>query len=207
MLGYAPIIAIRWKQKLDMLPHHSGGVLEFSKNGGAWQNAFNNPNVYNFYGYLQGNKDTLFNGQYAFSGRDTIWRDIWFCVRGTISDSFRVRYSFFSDTLTQVREGWMIDNMFVQRTIFHTVAQVPGSKDSKVYPTITSGVVFIEAEHLTAPHFIKSVTVTDASGRVIQQYTDEQSRYMIDFSQHPPGQYLVKVITNLGSETFPVLRN
>ena len=53
-----PIVAIRWKQKLDMVSHHSGGILEFSRNGGTWENAFNNPDVYNFYGYLQDNEDT-----------------------------------------------------------------------------------------------------------------------------------------------------
>jgi hypothetical protein len=204
LFGGSPIIAVRWKQKLDMLPQHSGGVLEFSKNGGAWQNAFNNPNVYNFYGYLQGNKDTLPGGIYAFSGRDTIWRDIWFCVRGTISDSFSVRYSFMSDTSMPGRDGWIIDNMLVQRTFFHTITTAESGRDSKVYPTITNGVIFLEAEHRSQPHFIKSVRILDMAGRTVREYTDEQPRYMIDLSEHPPGQYLVKVNTNLGSETFPV---
>ena len=206
LLGHTPIIAVRWKQKLDMQSHHSGGVVEFSKNGGAWQNAFNNTaNVYNFYGYLQANKDTLPDGTYVFSGTDTVWRDIWFCMKSSPADSFAVRYSLLTDTTAAGKEGWMIDNMLVQRTFIHTVAQVENKRDSKVYPTATTGIIFVEAAHLQQQHFIKSVSITDATGKIVRRYTDEQSRYVIDISTCPSGEYFVKVITNLGSETFPVM--
>ena len=181
--------------------------MSFSKNGGPWQNIFNNPNVYNLYGFNQANKDTLLTGQYAFSGTDTLWRDIWLCFRSylTISDSVVVRYTLKTDTISNSKEGWMIDNMLVQRTFVHTIRKEESGRDSKVYPTSTTGTIFVETEHLSADHVIKSIRITDAGGKIVQQYNDEQQRFIIDIGHLPRGMYYVKVVTNLGNETFPVL--
>lgn len=99
----------------------------------------------------------------------------------------------------------MIDNMIIQRTFVHTVGKVDPGHDSKVYPTNTTGTIFIETEHLSMQHVIKSILISNADGKVVQRYIDEQQRYIVDISAFPPGMYYVKVITNLGKETFPVL--
>jgi hypothetical protein len=204
--GVNAVVAIRWKQKLDMEKRHSGGIVEFSKNGGAWQNIFNNTSVYNFYGYMQANKDTLNNGAYAFSGQDTTWRDIWLCFRYiAATDTMDFRFTFMSDTSSNRKEGWMIDNMMAQHTFQHTVSQIGTTHDSKVYPTQTTGLVFVEASHLLQPHYIRSLSVSDRTGKVLQHYNDEQSRFMIDLGMYPTGTYYVKVETNLGTELFPVV--
>lgn len=203
--GTSGLIAIRWQQKLDMEKGKAGGVVEFSKNGGAWQNMFNNSSVYRLYGFAQANKDTLFNGQYAFSGLDTVWRDIWFCMQATSSDSFDVRYTFLSDTGITGREGWIIDNMLVQRTFFHTVGKVESGHAARVYPTSTSGSLIVEAEHRSANHYITSLRITDQSGRIMRQYHDQQSRYILDIGDFPDGRYNVQVRTNLTSEHFSIL--
>ena len=200
------VIAVRWKQKLDMQKKHAGGIVEFSKNGSAWQNIFNNSAVYNFYGYLQGNKDTLLNGAYAFSGTDTVWRDVWLCFRNaSVSDSMSVRFTLKSDTSGVWGEGWMLDNMLVQRTQVHTVSAVETGHEAKVYPTETGGILFIEAAHLSQQHYIRAIQITDATGKVVQSYNDEQQRFMLDLGSLPSATYFVKVTTNLGAETFPVV--
>lgn len=205
-IGGSPVIAVRWVQKLDMEKKQDGGIVEFSRNGGAWQNIFNSPFVYNLYGFLQSNKDTLRSGQYAFSGTDTVWRDIWLCFRNLrLSDTISIRYTLFTDSNANMREGWMIDNMLVQRTFIHTVSGVPGDHDSKVYPTSTSGIFFVEAAHLSQQHVIKSIIITNESGRVVQQYHDEQQRFIIDIGSLPAGRYFVSVTSNMGKEVFPVL--
>src|SRR5688572_8861630 len=74
------ILAFQWMQKLDMDHDYDGGIVEFSIDSGAtWQNAFNNPYVYNFYGFDAANQDTLSSGDYAFSGTDTLWKNVWLC--------------------------------------------------------------------------------------------------------------------------------
>jgi hypothetical protein len=203
--GY-PFVAVRWKQKLHMQKKEDGGIVEFSKNGGPWQNVFNNSGVYNLYGYLQSNKDTLNSGEYAFSGTDTVWKDIWLCFRGlTISDSMAIRFTLKTDSTNNSKEGWMIDNMLVQRTLVHTVGQTGSGRDSKLYPTSTNGIIYIEAEHVTQNHDITSVLIYDANARIVQEHHDIKQRYMIDLAGLPAGEYFVRVTTNLGKETFTVL--
>ena len=74
------ILAIQWKQKLDMDFGKDGGIIEFSVDGGnTWQSAFDNPYVYNFYGFDTNNVDTLQTGEDAFTGVDSTWKDIWLC--------------------------------------------------------------------------------------------------------------------------------
>jgi hypothetical protein len=202
------VIAIRWKQKLSMDRGHSGGIVEFSKNGGPWQNAFSNPNVYNFYGFLQTNRDTLSNGQAAFTGTDNVWRDVWFCLRApyaSISDSFDIRYTLSTDSSGEKLDGWIIDNIMVQRTFQHTVEKIEGGHVSRVYPTNTTGIVHIDAAHTADRHVIQSVRIMDNSGRILQSYAGEEKRYMIDISMLPAGRYNVLVTTNKGTETLPVV--
>ena len=46
------IFALQWKQKLDLDTAFDGGIIEYSTDtGNTWVNVFNNPNVYNFYGF------------------------------------------------------------------------------------------------------------------------------------------------------------
>ncbi|MBZ0100223.1 MAG: hypothetical protein K8F30_14170, partial [Taibaiella sp.] len=54
-------VAFRWTQKLDLDTNRDGGIVEYSLDTGqTWVNVFNNPNVFNFYGFDSSvNKDTL----------------------------------------------------------------------------------------------------------------------------------------------------
>ena len=91
------ILALQWKQKLDMDIDYDGGIIEFSSDtGNTWKNVFNNPYVYNFYGFDTANQDTLISGDYAFSGTDSTWKDIWLCFDLSwlsFSDSLMFRYT------------------------------------------------------------------------------------------------------------------
>ena len=92
------ILAIQWKQKLDMEKHHAGGVIEYSiDTANTWTNIFNDPHVYNLYGFLPANQDTLWTGDVAFSGTDSSWRDVWLCFDMSwlsFNDSIYFRYTF-----------------------------------------------------------------------------------------------------------------
>jgi hypothetical protein len=198
------IIAFRWKQKLDFEAGKDGGIVEVSKNGGVWQNIFNNPSVYNLYGFDQANKDTLPSGAYAFSGRDTSWRDIWLCFGFVNSkDTFSLRFTMVSDSANN-GEGWMIDNLLVQRTLQHTVSSIEMNELVRVYPTLTTGVLHIDASHTSQKHVIKSLSIVNADGKLVRQYNDEQDRFLIDIADLPQGQYYVSAVTNLGKESTPV---
>jgi hypothetical protein len=202
-------MAVRWKQKLDLDSGRDGGIVEISTNGGnTWVNVFNNPIVYNFYGYDTTNKDTLTTGEVAFSGTDSTWRDIWLCFDESYLstyDSLIVRFTLQTDSINNNKEGWVIDNLIEQKTWAHTVKKMEEDQYLRVFPTRTTGIINIEAQKLQEFHIIKSMRLIDMQGRVVREYGTCPTKYYIDISGHPDGMYHLKVNTNKRSETFPVI--
>jgi hypothetical protein len=190
-----------------------GGIIEFSVDTGqTWQNVFNNPNVYNFYGFQPVNKDTLITGEYAFSGTDTTWRDIWLCFHYSylgVTDSPMFRFRIKTDTVDTIqREGWLIDNLVAHRTMIHGLIKDPEEKNQlKVFPSVTTGIVNIEAEKREEYHIIKSIQVIDLAGKVVQQYGTSPVKFFIDLSNLVNGLYYIRVETNLKTEVAPVMLN
>lgn len=202
--------AIQWKQKLDLDAQMDGGIIEYSTDTGTtWHNVFNNPYIYNFYGFDSINKDTLPNGDYAFTGTDTSWKDIWLCFDASYFhtvDTLILRFTLKTDTVDNLKEGWLIDNILFHRTMIHTVVKtIPDSNYLKVYPTITTGIVNILAEKLQRYHIIESMQLYDMQGRLVQQFGISPTKFFIDISHHPNGTYYLKINTNLKSQTFPVI--
>lgn len=204
------IKAFRWMQKLDLDTNYDGAIIEFSiDSGNTWQNVFNNPYVYNFYGYDSANVDTLVTGEYAFSGTDSVWRDIWLCFDNSFwwtFDSVSLRYRLLSDSVDNQKEGWMIDNYRMHMTWLHTAAKSPEQMTTmRVYPTNTNGIVHIEGPKLQEYHIIQSIQVISSDGKIAKEYGISPVKFYIDISNLPDGMYYLKINTNKKSETFPVL--
>lgn len=203
------IHAIQWKQKLDMDMGGDGGIIEFSVDGGLnWQNGFNNPLVYNFYGFDSLNVDTLPTGEKAFTGTDTVWRDIWFCFDYSYLsqyDSLMVRHRFVSDSVDNGREGWMIDNLIMHVTLRHTIAEKNQEQYLKVYPTNTTGIVNIEAKKMNEFHIIEQLVVYDLNGKLVQHHKNVPTKYFVDLSKEQNGNYFIYVKTNKMEERFQVV--
>lgn len=204
------IAAIRWMQKLDIDTAHDGGIIEYSlDSGNTWLSVFNNPYVYNFYGYDTANIDSLETGEFAFSGTDSTWRDIWLCFDWSYLlnyDSVVFRYRFVSDSVDNQKEGWMIDNMRIHMTWVHTVAKSPEQAyKMKVYPTTTTGRVQIEGEKINEYYVIENMQLISADGKVVKQYGLAPVKFYIDIHDQPDGMYYLKIQTNKRTETFPIL--
>lgn len=204
------IAALRWKQKLDLDTGLDGAVIEYSIDSGAtWKNAFGSPDIYNFYGFQAHNRDTLADSTFCFSGRDTVWRDIWLCFDYSflyMYDTVAFRFTLRSDSMSTGKEGWMIDNLTFQRTMVHTVKKGPSAgKYLAVYPTPTTGRVHIEAEKRNEFHIIERMELRGSNGQVVQQWGTAPTKYFIDIGAHPPGQYYLTVQTNVATETVPIL--
>lgn len=203
------VLAVRWKQKLD-IDTLDGGAIEFSIDSGAtWQSAFNNPYVYNFYGYDDDNVDTLVGGELVFTGTDTTWRDIWLCFDiswlGYGGDPPMCRFTFKSDSIDNNKEGWMIDNMMYHLTILHTISEVEQEEYAKVYPNPTRGRVNIQMKKLNEFHVIENMELINVEGKVVQQFGVSPTKFYIDIGDHPDGIYFLKIQTNKKTETVQVL--
>lgn len=207
-LGSSYIQALQWMQKLDMEQGIDGGLVEFSVNGGAWENMLTSPFVYNQYGYDSTNIDTLINGQLGFTGTDSTWRNIWLCFDGSFfnQDTIDVRFTFVSDSNNTNQEGWIMDNFIVQETWVHTLEEAQAKQEEliKVYPTVTTGRVNVVLKHLIEEHYVENMKLVDYNGKVIKDYGRIPSRFFIDMGGLNSGQYFLQVKTNLDSKTLPI---
>lgn len=203
------VLAVQWLQKIDMDRHHDGGIIEYSVDTGAtWTNVFNDPHVYSFYGYPLQDQDTLLTGEYAFSGTDTTWRDIWLCFDMSwlsFNDSIYFRFTLKSDSIDGGEEGWMIDNMMVHNSLMHPVKEIEKKDYMNVYPNPAKDIVNIEFEKIHDFHLIEAMKLIGPDGRLVQEWHDLPTKYWFDVRPFPDGMYFLTVRTNIRSETIPLL--
>lgn len=202
------ILALHWMQKLDMDQRFDGGTIEFSNDlGVTWENAFNNPYVYNFYGYEIANADTLPSGDYCFSGADSLWRDVWLCydMSWVHEEGLHVRYTFSSDSLDNNREGWLIDNLLAHITINHTVGEKKQEQYLNVYPNPATDIIYIQTQKLQEFHIIESMILYNTSGQVVDEWKTLPTKFFIDTKKYNTGMYYLYVQTNIKSETVPIM--
>lgn len=200
------ILAIRWAQKIDMDSALDGGIVEVSlDSGNTWNNIFLDQNVYNLYGFDTSTVKALQDSSVAFTGTDSVWRDIWLCYGfQTISftDSIAIRFTFRSDSVDNSREGWMIDNMFMRQTFSHTVSEVDQEHTFLVYPTITSGVVQVASNEEAGK--IYALTITDMQGRVMKKMNCGDFKAEFDISEMSSGNYIVTIFSDNKIESHKV---
>ncbi|CAN5421743.1 hypothetical protein BH11BAC2_BH11BAC2_22250 [soil metagenome] len=210
--GNFGIFALQWKQKLDLDTAFDGGIIEYSTDTGrTWVNVFNNPYVYNFYGFDTANADTLIGGEYAFSGTDTTWKDIWLCFdyswlqQFIPNDTLLFRFSLVTDSINNNKEGWVIDNMLAHITFIHTVKEINQTDYLNVYPNPTNGILNIAGEKLTEFHIIEHMELINSEGRIVEQWNNLPTKFWFDTKKYEEGMYLLKVKTNLKTETLPIV--
>ncbi|MCB0791030.1 MAG: hypothetical protein KDB97_04645 [Flavobacteriales bacterium] len=132
------VFFLRFYHAFDTDTLQEGGYVEVSwDNGASWTNIFSDwmmpLNIENYYAddWTPIIADTLSNGQIGYSGRSGSltgglrWVYSSFCwetIGYPLADSVFVRFSFFSDSIPEARDGWMIDNITVEAYIAHPVS-------------------------------------------------------------------------------------
>ncbi len=205
------IRTLRWKQKLDYVNNEDGGKVEFSVDGGLnWQNAFNNPNVYNFYGFNLANKDTLLNGDVVFSGTDTSWADIWLCFRNPFIsgfDSLMFKFTSITGHSTLSKEGWMIDNLMSNCTVLHTLQDVNKDKYLYIYPNPSNNILHIDLKKNFKDIIIEEIELINSFGEIIDKWQKIKSKLDIYTNNYPNGNYFLKIKTNYITENIAIVIN
>lgn len=208
------IFALQWKQKLDFDQGLDGAIIEYSTDtGNTWVNVFNNPFTYNFYGFDPLNVDTLPGGEYAFSGTDSTWRDIWLCFDMSWLQQFQpldtllFRFTMLSDSVNNNKEGWMIDNMLAHITIVHTIKEKEQENYLNVFPNPANTIVNIQAQKIMDYHIIERMELVDVTGRIVDSWTTVPTKFWFDTHEYNDGLYFLKIKTNIKSETFQLIIN
>ncbi len=203
------VLALQWMQKLDMDLHKDGGIIEYSKDTGqTWISVFNNPNILNFYGFQPGNSDTTYTGKRAFSGTDTIWRNIWVCFTPNYFNQMQdiyFRFTLQTDSVNTNKEGWMIDNLMLNLTMLHPVNEMKKAENLKVYPTFTNGIIKIE--HPSGKEVVQAqqIELWTVDGKLLEHFTNSNGKFKMDISRHETGMYFLRIITNDRTENHPIM--
>ncbi len=199
-----------WVQKIDFGLSNDGGIVEFKANDTSdWVNIFDNPFVYEVFGFDEANLGVLSSGDMAFSGTDLTWRHLWMCLDANFfytEDTLHFRFRMVSDEVPSEHEGWMIDNLHFQSVTPHTLEDlVPEGTYMSIGPNPSSGRIQILTEKLPDYHIIESIEVWNMQGQAVRQYGKSPTKFWIDIGDLPKGVYFLKVKTNLREETFKVL--
>lgn len=204
------IYAMQWTQKIDIDSINDIGYIEYSGDGEEWESVFGSPNVYSFYGYGADDVDTTDSGIVGFQGTNNTWEDIWLCFDlswMSSTDTFRLRYTLESDTVeNEGHDGWMIDNLSAHITWFHTINENEQDNYLEIFPNPTYGVVNIQARKTTAYHVIEEMQLMDINGKIIREYGLSPTKFEIDLRDLPDGVYILKIRTNMQTETFKIIR-
>lgn len=174
-----PFFVITWRQKLDLGFKMDGGWIEASYDTGtSWVNILMDTS---YRPLLIGGApiDTLADGIIAFTGIDTIWRNMMICwSNGTGNPKFPlhnvmdIRFVFRSDSLTTNQEGWVIDNINAYPTFIDYISEY--QTDSKynfdLYPNPTGKDFNIEME--LDKDCRLSIDILDLNGQLLKRVTD-----------------------------------
>lgn len=206
-MDYGIIYALQWNQKLDLDSAKDFGIIEFSTDtGNTWSNVFDNPFVYNFYGFELENQMNLTDSTYAFSGRDTTWQNVWLCFDYYFYENpIQVKFTIQSDSINNNNEGWMMDNFLAHITGVHTINDGEQKEYLQVYPNVTTGRVFIEARKIDDKHKIEKMELFDSSGRLVETFGESPTKFFIDIDHHSKGNYILKIQTNIKTESFQII--
>jgi len=132
--GYLYNIFIDFRHKFDTDTLRDGGSVSISwDKGQSWMNIITDslsqqlydesPAHYSYSPYanlkIYTQNDTLFNGDYGFSGKSNGWVHTclaWFDIAykqpyNPPADTMMLRFTFVSDSIDQGKEGWMIDQI------------------------------------------------------------------------------------------------
>ncbi len=203
------VAALQWKQKLDLEHGRDFGRVEYSIDGGqSWDDPFDNPWVYNFYGFDSANVGITKDSIGAFTGQDSVWKDIWLCFDifwFYQTDSLTVRFTLESDSNSSGQEGWMMDNFMAHTTWIHTLESFHQDEYLNVSPNPTNGRVNIRAKRKKEFHIIEEIKLFDSNGEILEEYHFVPTKFFVDLSSYPNGVYLLKVKTNFESETFKIV--
>lgn len=205
--GNSEVIALRWLQKLDMEKGEDYGKVALSLDGGqTFDEVFRHRAVYNFFGYYYEHIDTLADSSLAFSGTDTLWRDIWFCLYADeIPDTVLLKFTFSSGSNLNGRDGWMIDNFRAEPTWSHTVREMEGRQQLSVFPNPSHTAMTVALKQNSSHRTIRQIQLINAFGQGVHAWDCNGASRTIDVSGFAAGYYKLRVTTDVKDLIFPVI--
>ena len=211
-----PHFVILFRQKFDTDFKQDGGWIEASYDGGNnWTNVFADT-VYHVETYVPPSgfyPDTLMNGQVAFRGLQNSWYEFEINFDNFQNpilpdlDSLLIRFVFYSDGNPSSKEGWVIDDVRVLRTlIVDGIEEGLDKNDINIFPNPASDILNIRLQDYSQG----TLFIYNSSLLLIDSYDLSALEKSIDISQLDEGIYFVRLVgtnTHDGIHKFVKIKN
>lgn len=194
--GY-PFFMVLWHQKMEVDISNDGGVIEVSYDSlQTWTNIFADT-VYQPLQIGSFSSDTLFNGEMGITEIDSIWKQIGFCWSsgvGTPVNEIYLRFTFCSDSIETLQEGWIMDNFEAYPTIVDNIKELlsPSSTIMKMelFPNPANDIIHFKYNKEDSE--IHQIEILDLAGKLLAVLPfSKLEQNQIDASQLPQGTYIV----------------
>ncbi len=201
---------IQWAQKLHLEWEKEIGIIEYSTDTGSiWINVFDDPEVYDFFGWSSANFGYYhLTGESGFTGNDLSWQDVWLCFDYDFLDALdtlEFRFTVKSDSVEHASEGWMIDNFSVHPTWTHIIQNNSAESAFKIYPSVTTGPLEVICKKTLIPIEVTQVEVIDVSGNSMQTFVPSSSSFKMDLGGLANGRYVIRIRTTTGFDAHHIL--
>ena len=193
---------LEMKHKFDTDTLKDGGYISVSyDNGQTWMNFIEDTVYYHVCAggidYYNLYSDTLYNGEYGFSGHSNGWITTYFSWHyypvksvDSIPDTMIIRFNFISDSIQNNKEGWMIDNIKLYSVELDGAIKDTKSLNFNIVPNPMNDISVVEMENYSEAE----LSIYNIEGKLIKQkkYTDNQT-ITINKENLNPGIYFVKI--------------
>jgi hypothetical protein len=198
-------IYIEIKHKYDTDTLKDGGYITVSyDNGKTWMNIIKDT-AYRFgvtpameHENLYTEKNSLYNGEYGFSGNSGGWVSTWFSWHAMLvksafymGDTMVIRFNFISDSIQSNKEGWMIDNIRLYSVDLGGGIENLENRGFKIYPNPMNEISTIE---LNKNYGKTQLELFSMDGQLIK-YITYSNKKIINFNRDnlKSGIYLLKI--------------
>ena len=178
-----------------------GGFIDISyDHGNTWTNIIDDTisTRVSVSGRFYGSSDTLTGNRKGFSGNrtnDWIWGDFMWIDENNeharTNDSILVRFNFVSDEIDTGKEGWIIDNIFLEVSDYCNVGIDDSFINNEIllFPNPVYGISVFELPDDTNIYHIQ---VFNIQGREVLNCVSSES-FMIHRDDFDPGIYIYKI--------------
>lgn len=122
----------------------------------------------------------------------TSWDGNFYPAVVTPQDSIIFRFTFISDSIDTHKDGWMIDDMYVQYYLEGIAPLFRKDDIISIYPNPSSGTVYIKPK--TNFRQSVSITIADMNGKEVYRRDDFHDKFLQ--LSLPDGMYIMKYYTD-----------
>ena len=201
---------IEFMHKINTEATGNGGYITVSYDlGSTWTNIIEDSAYFNYWDIspanefnnlnLYSNNDTLYNGEYGFSGAISKWEKVQFgwyfssyIKRSQWQDTMLIRFNFISGANDAANDGWMIDNIRLFWVgLGWSINEQTLISNLEIFPNPVHDNSIIQTKDKRQ---IKYIQVYNLTGQLLREEIVGDYSFIFERKGLPSGTFLVKCV-------------